>query len=63
MSNAIERQNKAVMKANQRLDHLWANNVNAEARLTAQGVEIRIERPAFGGKVSVSFEIIPFEES
>jgi len=58
---SVKRHNAMIEKANARLEALWAAGVTAQGRLTAQGVDITIERPsAKKGYVTRSHEIIPY---
>lgn len=60
-SQAIERHNAMIQKANARLEELWAAGIRAEARPNGQGVTITIERPSGRrGHVTRSFEIIAY---
>jgi hypothetical protein len=64
VSEAIERHNRMIERANERLRQLREAGVNATGRLIAQGVEITIERPSFRGRefVERSYEIIIGED-
>lgn len=53
----IERHNDMIARANAEIDALEAANIPCRARLMAQGVEIEIHRPTWGG-VSRNFLIV-----
>lgn len=58
---SVQRHNAMIEKANARLEQLWAAGVKAEGKVTAQGVDITIERPSpKKGHVTRSHEIIPY---
>lgn len=58
-TNWQERENEAIRKANARMAALESPFCRVGARLTAQGVEITIQRKGWGGW-RTSYEIVPF---
>lgn len=58
-TNAAKYQ-RVIDKATARIRQLQGAGIFERAREMAQGVEITIARPGFGGAVSKSYEIIPW---